>query len=167
MDAYQAGAGTSHNMNANEVIANLANVALGGKKGFRFEYERIRKIDGVRLLGIAFGVVMILVALLVMLIVARFALARLDTWQAGQYGRPIGCDANADGALNQAEQDTGDPVALLAVLGVEDGQTITVKDTTPPVKPTLADVTVGQCNGTPPAPTTITAPSSRIYTLSV
>jgi hypothetical protein len=31
--------------------------AFGGKKGFRFEYERIRKIDGVRLSGIGFGAV--------------------------------------------------------------------------------------------------------------
>ncbi|MHB9031776.1 MAG: lyase family protein, partial [Anaerolineae bacterium] len=33
VDPYQAGAGTSHNMNANEVIANLANLALGGQVG--------------------------------------------------------------------------------------------------------------------------------------
>ncbi len=33
VDRFQAGAGTSHNMNSNEVIANLANVALGGEKG--------------------------------------------------------------------------------------------------------------------------------------
>ena len=33
VDRFQAGAGTSHNMNTNEVIANLANVALGGSKG--------------------------------------------------------------------------------------------------------------------------------------
>lgn len=33
VDRFQAGAGTSHNMNSNEVIANLANVALGGKAG--------------------------------------------------------------------------------------------------------------------------------------
>ncbi|MHB1678420.1 MAG: aspartate ammonia-lyase [Sulfuriferula sp.] len=33
VDRFQAGAGTSHNMNTNEVIANLANVALGGDKG--------------------------------------------------------------------------------------------------------------------------------------
>ena len=33
VDRFQAGAGTSHNMNTNEVIANLANVALGGAKG--------------------------------------------------------------------------------------------------------------------------------------
>lgn len=33
VDRFQAGAGTSHNMNSNEVIANLANVALGGQKG--------------------------------------------------------------------------------------------------------------------------------------
>jgi len=32
VDAYQAGAGTSHNMNANEVIANRAIEMLGGKK---------------------------------------------------------------------------------------------------------------------------------------
>jgi aspartate ammonia-lyase len=33
IDAYQAGAGTSQNMNANEVIANKANVLLGGNLG--------------------------------------------------------------------------------------------------------------------------------------
>jgi aspartate ammonia-lyase len=33
VDRFQAGAGTSHNMNTNEVIANLANVALGGTRG--------------------------------------------------------------------------------------------------------------------------------------
>ncbi len=33
VDPFQAGAGTSHNMNTNEVIANLANEALGGARG--------------------------------------------------------------------------------------------------------------------------------------
>ena len=33
VDRFQAGAGTSHNMNANEVIANLANRDLGGELG--------------------------------------------------------------------------------------------------------------------------------------
>jgi aspartate ammonia-lyase len=33
VDRFQAGAGTSYNMNTNEVIANLANVALGGERG--------------------------------------------------------------------------------------------------------------------------------------
>ncbi len=33
VDAYQAGAGTSHNMNVNEVLANRANEILGGKRG--------------------------------------------------------------------------------------------------------------------------------------
>ncbi|MBI5327961.1 MAG: aspartate ammonia-lyase [Deltaproteobacteria bacterium] len=33
VDVYQAGAGTSHNMNINEVIANRAIEMLGGKKG--------------------------------------------------------------------------------------------------------------------------------------
>ena len=33
VDVFQAGAGTSFNMNVNEVIANLANRALGGKLG--------------------------------------------------------------------------------------------------------------------------------------
>ncbi len=33
VDVYQAGAGTSQNMNANEVIANRANEILGGQKG--------------------------------------------------------------------------------------------------------------------------------------
>jgi aspartate ammonia-lyase len=33
VDVYQAGAGTSHNMNANEVLANRANELLGGHRG--------------------------------------------------------------------------------------------------------------------------------------
>ena len=33
VDPFQAGAGTSHNMNTNEVIANLANESLGGARG--------------------------------------------------------------------------------------------------------------------------------------
>jgi aspartate ammonia-lyase len=33
VDVYQAGAGTSHNMNCNEVLANRANEILGGKRG--------------------------------------------------------------------------------------------------------------------------------------
>ena len=33
VDVYQAGAGTSHNMNANEVLANRANEILGHKRG--------------------------------------------------------------------------------------------------------------------------------------
>src|SRR5690242_19007015 len=33
VDVYQAGAGTSHNLNINEVIANLAIERLGGQRG--------------------------------------------------------------------------------------------------------------------------------------
>src|SRR3954471_11328303 len=33
VDPYQAGAGTSHNMNVNEVLANRANELLGGNRG--------------------------------------------------------------------------------------------------------------------------------------
>src|SRR5947207_4846516 len=33
VDVYQAGAGTSHNMNINEVLANRANEILGGERG--------------------------------------------------------------------------------------------------------------------------------------
>ena len=33
VDPYQAGAGTSHNMNVNEVLANRANEMLGGERG--------------------------------------------------------------------------------------------------------------------------------------
>lgn len=38
LDVFQAGAGTSYNMNANEIIANRANEILGGTKG---KYEHI------------------------------------------------------------------------------------------------------------------------------
>jgi len=46
VDVFQAGAGTSFNMNCNEVIANLANVALGGKLG---EYKPINPNDHVNM----------------------------------------------------------------------------------------------------------------------
>lgn len=45
-DLIQGGAGTSINMNANEVIANRANEMLGGQKG---EYEYVHPIDHVNL----------------------------------------------------------------------------------------------------------------------
>ncbi|MNB75362.1 Aspartate ammonia-lyase [compost metagenome] len=45
-DAYQGGAGTSTNMNVNEVIANLAIEHLGGTKG---DYRLIHPIDHVNL----------------------------------------------------------------------------------------------------------------------
>ncbi|RPJ43340.1 MAG: aspartate ammonia-lyase [Candidatus Latescibacterota bacterium] len=45
VDPFQAGAGTSHNMNANEVIANRATVLLGGRLG---EY-RVRPNDHVNM----------------------------------------------------------------------------------------------------------------------
>lgn len=46
VDAYQAGAGTSQNMNANEVIANKANVLLGGKLG---AYDHVHPNDHVNM----------------------------------------------------------------------------------------------------------------------
>src|SRR5438045_2433416 len=46
VDVFQAGAGTSFNMNCNEVIANLANVAGGGKLGV---YEPVRPNDHVNM----------------------------------------------------------------------------------------------------------------------
>lgn len=45
-DLIQGGAGTSINMNANEVIANRANELLGGKKG---EYKLVHPIDHVNM----------------------------------------------------------------------------------------------------------------------
>src|SRR5881409_2725899 len=44
VDPYQAGAGTSHNMNVNEVLANRANEILGGKRG---EYKPVHPNDHV------------------------------------------------------------------------------------------------------------------------
>jgi len=46
VDPIQAGAGTSHNMNTNEVLANIANVSLGGKRG---EYKPIHPNDHVNM----------------------------------------------------------------------------------------------------------------------
>ena len=46
VDPYQAGAGTSHNMNCNEVLANRANELLGGRRG---EYSPIHPNDHVNM----------------------------------------------------------------------------------------------------------------------
>jgi aspartate ammonia-lyase len=46
VDVFQAGAGTSHNMNANEVIANRAIEMLGGKRG---EYKLVHPNDHVNM----------------------------------------------------------------------------------------------------------------------
>jgi aspartate ammonia-lyase len=46
VDPYQAGAGTSHNMNCNEVLANRANEILGGKRG---EYQPVHPNDHVNM----------------------------------------------------------------------------------------------------------------------
>ena len=46
VDVYQAGAGTSHNMNTNEVLANLAEERLGGRRG---TYARVHPNDHVNM----------------------------------------------------------------------------------------------------------------------
>jgi aspartate ammonia-lyase len=46
VDVYQAGAGTSHNMNANEVLANRAAEILGGRRG---EYTAVHPNDHVNM----------------------------------------------------------------------------------------------------------------------
>jgi len=46
VDPFQAGAGTSHNMNANEVIANRANELLGGQLG---QYHPVHPNDHVNM----------------------------------------------------------------------------------------------------------------------
>jgi len=46
VDPYQAGAGTSHNMNVNEVLANRANELLGGGRG---EYKPVHPNDHVNM----------------------------------------------------------------------------------------------------------------------
>jgi fumarate hydratase, class II len=46
VDPYQAGAGTSHNMNVNEVLANRANELLGAKRG---EYAPVHPNDHVNM----------------------------------------------------------------------------------------------------------------------
>ena len=46
VDPYQAGAGTSHNMNVNEVLANRANELLGAERG---EYKPVHPNDHVNM----------------------------------------------------------------------------------------------------------------------
>jgi aspartate ammonia-lyase len=46
VDVYQAGAGTSHNMNCNEVLANRANEILGGARG---SYQPVHPNDHVNM----------------------------------------------------------------------------------------------------------------------
>jgi aspartate ammonia-lyase len=86
VDPYQAGAGTSHNMNTNEVLANRANELLGGKRG---AYEPLHPNDHVNMAqstndtiptAIKLGVLTMLPTLLEA--VSRLATALLDKGRA-------------------------------------------------------------------------------------
>ncbi len=86
VDPYQAGAGTSHNMNTNEVLANRANELLGGKRG---AYEPLHPNDHVNMAqstndtiptAIRLGVLTMLPTLLEA--VSRLATALLDKGRA-------------------------------------------------------------------------------------
>jgi aspartate ammonia-lyase len=86
VDPFQAGAGTSHNMNTNEVLANRANELLGGKRG---AYEPLHPNDHVNMAqstndtiptAIKLGVLTMLPTLLEA--VSRLATALLDKGRA-------------------------------------------------------------------------------------
>jgi aspartate ammonia-lyase len=86
VDPFQAGAGTSHNMNANEVLANRANELLGGRRG---EYTPVHPNDHVNMAqstndviptAIRLGALAVLPALLAAL--QRLAAALLEKGRA-------------------------------------------------------------------------------------
>src|SRR3954469_7663278 len=76
VDPYQAGAGTSHNMNCNEVLANRANEILGAKRG---EYKPVHPNDHVNMAQSTNDVIPTAIRLgaLALLPVAQEALTRL------------------------------------------------------------------------------------------
>lgn len=69
LDIFQAGAGTSYNMNANEIIANRANELLGGKKG---KYEYIHPNNHVNMAQSTNDVIPVAVRIAVLLMLPDF-----------------------------------------------------------------------------------------------
>lgn len=69
VDVYQAGAGTSHNMNANEVIANRAIDILGGKRG---DYSIVNANDEVNMAQSTNDVIPAVIRISAILLVDKF-----------------------------------------------------------------------------------------------
>src|SRR5205809_4829206 len=84
VDPYQAGAGTSHNMNCNEVLANRANELLGGRRG---EYAPIHPNDHVNMAQSTNDVIPTAIRLGALRLLADL-LAALDRLGAAFAGRP-------------------------------------------------------------------------------
>src|SRR5881396_3471166 len=89
VDPYQAGAGTSHNMNANEVLANRANELLGGRRG---EYAPIHPNDHVNMAQSTNDVIPTAIRLGALRLLADL-LAALDRLGAAFAGRAQAFDA--------------------------------------------------------------------------
>ncbi len=69
VDVYQAGAGTSHNMNANEVIANRAIEIMGGKRG---DYSVVSANDDVNMAQSTNDVIPAVIRISAILLVDKF-----------------------------------------------------------------------------------------------
>jgi len=89
VDPYQAGAGTSHNMNCNEVLANRANELLGGRRG---EYAPIHPNDHVNMAQSTNDVIPTAIRLGALRLLADL-LAALDRLGAAFAGRAQAFDA--------------------------------------------------------------------------
>ncbi len=79
VDVFQAGAGTSHNMNANEVLANRAIEILGGHKG---EYSLAHPNDHVNMSQSTNDVFPTAMRLASLLLLARLDHSIQELWQA-------------------------------------------------------------------------------------
>ena len=89
VDPYQAGAGTSHNMNCNEVLANRANELLGGRRG---EYTPVHPNDHVNMAQSTNDVIPTAIRLGALRLLADL-LAALDRLGAAFAGRAKAFDA--------------------------------------------------------------------------
>ncbi len=69
VDVYQAGAGTSHNMNANEVLANRSIEILGGKRG---DYSVVSANDDVNMAQSTNDVIPAVIRISAILLVDKF-----------------------------------------------------------------------------------------------
>jgi aspartate ammonia-lyase len=106
VDPYQAGAGTSHHMNVNEVLANLANERLGGARG---TYTPVHPNDHVNMAQSTNDVIPTAIRLA--------ALLRLAPFEAAVASLAAACDERAaafDGVLKSGRTHLQDamPVRL-------------------------------------------------------
>src|SRR5207253_112891 len=131
VDPYQAGAGTSHNMNGNEVLANRANELLGGARG---TYTPIHPNDHVNMAQSTNDVIPTAIRLAALAELPALLEALSEGKDRVQLMQSLGDAAACSGALRTYAIDLGKIASDLRLLA-SGPRTGLAEITLPPVQP--------------------------------